>query len=126
MGQAYPLHRKCCAITTAQSQRKMGREGDWVCSGCGNRNYAFRCFCNRCKQPRLLVDNNTPSDSKWLPRIGDWICTGIYHFELLLVFYVFFLSVLSFILSMEKNDSSYVFNCAKSPIIVNLLVASLA
>ncbi|XP_009764394.2 uncharacterized protein LOC107778889 isoform X1 [Nicotiana tabacum] len=54
----------------------MGREGDWACSGCGNRNYAFRCFCNRCKQPRLLVDNNTPSDSKWLPRIGDWICTG--------------------------------------------------
>ncbi|XP_027076231.1 ranBP2-type zinc finger protein At1g67325-like isoform X1 [Coffea arabica] len=53
-----------------------GREGDWDCSGCGNRNYAFRCFCNRCKQPRLLVDNKTPADSKWLPRIGDWICTG--------------------------------------------------
>ncbi|KAK6924464.1 Zinc finger, RanBP2-type [Dillenia turbinata] len=53
-----------------------GREGDWECSGCGNRNYAFRSFCNRCKQPRLLVDTKTPSDSKWLPRIGDWICTG--------------------------------------------------
>ncbi|PON99474.1 zinc finger protein [Trema orientale] len=53
-----------------------GREGDWECSGCRNRNYAFRSFCNRCKQPRLLVDNNTPADSKWLPRIGDWICTG--------------------------------------------------
>nr|GME08661.1 ranBP2-type zinc finger protein At1g67325 [Ipomoea batatas] len=53
-----------------------GREGDWECSGCGNRNYAFRSFCNRCKQPRLLVDNKTPPDSKWLPRIGDWICTG--------------------------------------------------
>ncbi|KAK9991126.1 hypothetical protein SO802_026111 [Lithocarpus litseifolius] len=53
-----------------------GREGDWECSGCKNRNYAFRSFCNRCKQPRLLVDTKTPADSKWLPRIGDWICTG--------------------------------------------------
>ncbi|KAL6959963.1 hypothetical protein U1Q18_040112 [Sarracenia purpurea var. burkii] len=53
-----------------------GREGDWECGGCGNRNYAFRTLCNRCKQPRLLVDTKTPADSKWLPRIGDWICTG--------------------------------------------------
>uniref|UniRef100_A0A2P2JRC2 RanBP2-type domain-containing protein n=3 Tax=Rhizophora mucronata TaxID=61149 RepID=A0A2P2JRC2_RHIMU len=53
-----------------------GREGDWECSGCKNRNYAFRSFCNRCKQPRLLVDTKTPADSKWLPRIGDWICNG--------------------------------------------------
>lgn len=22
------------------------------------------------------MDSNTPSDSKWLPRIGDWICAG--------------------------------------------------
>ncbi|KAK3017924.1 hypothetical protein RJ639_004013 [Escallonia herrerae] len=53
-----------------------GKEGDWECSGCSNRNYAFRSFCNRCKQPRLLVDAKTPADSKWLPRIGDWICSG--------------------------------------------------
>ncbi|XP_057469996.1 RNA-binding protein involved in heterochromatin assembly dri1-like [Actinidia eriantha] len=53
-----------------------GREGDWECSGCGNRNYAFRTYCNRCKQPRILVDTKTPADSKWLPRIGDWICAG--------------------------------------------------
>ncbi|MED6197855.1 hypothetical protein PIB30_060717 [Stylosanthes scabra] len=53
-----------------------GRDGDWDCSSCNNRNYAFRSFCNRCKQPRILVDTKTPSDSKWLPRIGDWICTG--------------------------------------------------
>ncbi|KAL6543510.1 hypothetical protein OROHE_010132 [Orobanche hederae] len=53
-----------------------GKEGDWECSGCHNRNYAFRSFCNRCKQPRLLVDTRTPADSKWLPRIGDWICNG--------------------------------------------------
>ncbi|KAL6551971.1 hypothetical protein OROGR_008125 [Orobanche gracilis] len=51
-----------------------GKEGDWECSGCHNRNYAFRSFCNRCKQPRLLVDTRTPANSKWLPRIGDWIC----------------------------------------------------
>ncbi|KAL8246884.1 hypothetical protein R6Q59_008100 [Mikania micrantha] len=53
-----------------------GKEGDWECGGCENRNYAFRSFCNRCKQPRLLVDSKTPADSKWLPRIGDWICSG--------------------------------------------------
>ncbi|AEC06710.1 unnamed protein product [Arabidopsis thaliana] len=53
-----------------------GREGDWECLGCRNRNYAFRSFCNRCKQPRLIMDNNTSPNSKWLPRIGDWICTG--------------------------------------------------
>ncbi|KAL0379148.1 UNVERIFIED_CONTAM: hypothetical protein Sradi_3220300 [Sesamum radiatum] len=55
-----------------------GKEGDWECSGCRNRNYAFRSFCNRCKQPRLLVDTKTPADSKWLPRIGDWICTVLF------------------------------------------------
>lgn len=65
-----------------------GREGDWECSGCKNRNYAFRSFCNRCKQPRLLVDTKTPADSKWLPRIGDWICTG--QFILLSLFLGFF------------------------------------
>nr|ACG44247.1 Zn-finger, RanBP-type, containing protein [Zea mays] len=54
-----------------------GREGDWDCGSCGNRNYAFRSLCNRCKQPRLLVDPNTPRDSKWLPRAGDWICTAL-------------------------------------------------
>ncbi|CAL0330928.1 unnamed protein product [Lupinus luteus] len=53
-----------------------GREGDWECSRCNNRNYGFRSFCNRCKQSRLLVDTTTPSHSKWLPRIGDWICSG--------------------------------------------------
>ncbi|KAK1304364.1 hypothetical protein QJS10_CPB11g00834 [Acorus calamus] len=53
-----------------------GREGDWDCMSCRNRNYAFRSLCNRCKQPRILVDANTPSDSKWFPRIGDWICSG--------------------------------------------------
>ncbi|KAJ3679822.1 hypothetical protein LUZ60_016100 [Juncus effusus] len=53
-----------------------GREGDWDCGGCGNRNYAFRSLCNRCRQPRLLVDVKTPRDSKWIPRIGDWICSG--------------------------------------------------
>ncbi|XBI81995.1 hypothetical protein VPH35_090788 [Triticum aestivum] len=51
-----------------------GREGDWDYGGCGNRNYAFRSLYNRCKQLRLLVDPNTPRDSKWLPRAGDWIC----------------------------------------------------
>ncbi|WOK92887.1 nuclear pore complex protein [Canna indica] len=63
-------------MATAAVGKGKGKEGDWDCSGCRNRNYAFRSFCNRCKQPRLLVDANTPAHSKWLPRIGDWICTG--------------------------------------------------
>lgn len=69
----------------------MGREGDWECSSCGNKNYAFRCFCNRCKQPRLLVDNKTPHDSKWFPRIGDWICTGIPLYDFLSAVFPFLL-----------------------------------
>lgn len=63
-----------------------GREGDWECLGCSNRNYAFRSFCNRCKQPRLFMDNNTSHNSKWLPRVGDWICTGSLILPLLIQF----------------------------------------
>eukprot|EP00249_Psilotum_nudum_P005389 c18827_g1_i1 orf=147-722(+) len=64
------------ANSGATGGKSGGKEGDWKCDRCWNRNYAFRSFCNRCKQPRLLVDSKTPADSKWLPRIGDWICAG--------------------------------------------------
>lgn len=71
-----------------------GREGDWECSGCANRNYAFRSYCNRCKQPRILVDHKTPPDSKWLPRIGDWICSGMPPFLRIFSIYLVILRVL--------------------------------
>lgn len=40
-----------------QQQRRSGgggsvRDGDWVCLGCGNVNYARRSVCNRCAAPR--------------------------------------------------------------------------
>jgi len=28
------------------------REGDWTCSGCQNKNFAWRNECNRCKEPK--------------------------------------------------------------------------
>lgn len=86
------------SITKKQNMGE-GREGDWECSGCQNRNYAFRSFCNRCKQPRLLVDNKTPPDSKWLPRIGDWICTGQLPF-----IYVCFINISLFMLVACLED----------------------
>ena len=27
--------------------------GDWQCGNCGNYNYSFRDFCNRCNSPKL-------------------------------------------------------------------------
>ncbi|CAM8921775.1 unnamed protein product [Rhodiola kirilowii] len=69
-----PQRRKPSNVNPANSEMGDGkRDGDWECVGCKNRNYAFRSFCNRCKQPRILVDTKTPSDSKWLPRAG---CTN--------------------------------------------------
>ncbi|KMT09547.1 hypothetical protein BVRB_6g130070 isoform C [Beta vulgaris subsp. vulgaris] len=67
-----------------------GKDGDWECNGCKNNNYAFRSFCNRCKQPRLLVDTKTPPDSKWLPRLGDWICVGHFLSPLLSICYALY------------------------------------
>lgn len=34
------------------------REGDWVCSGCGNLNFAFRKECNRCGLQKSQEKNN--------------------------------------------------------------------
>ncbi|KAL2896854.1 RNA-binding protein cabeza [Bienertia sinuspersici] len=62
-----------------------GKEGDWECNGCKNRNSAFCLFCNRCKNP-CLVDTKTPPNSKWLPRIGDWICIVLSFLSLHLQF----------------------------------------
>eukprot|EP00013_Stygamoeba_regulata_P001768 CAMPEP_0177643134 /NCGR_PEP_ID=MMETSP0447-20121125/7993_1 /TAXON_ID=0 /ORGANISM="Stygamoeba regulata, Strain BSH-02190019" /LENGTH=368 /DNA_ID=CAMNT_0019145409 /DNA_START=51 /DNA_END=1154 /DNA_ORIENTATION=+ len=36
------------------------RDGDWLCAMCSNHNYASRTACNRCKQPRALVDSGVP------------------------------------------------------------------
>uniref|UniRef100_A0A7S1MID5 RanBP2-type domain-containing protein n=1 Tax=Alexandrium catenella TaxID=2925 RepID=A0A7S1MID5_ALECA len=34
------------------------RQGDWLCSQCGNMNFADRAFCNmrKCSAPRQLTD----------------------------------------------------------------------
>ncbi|KAK9946284.1 hypothetical protein M0R45_011757 [Rubus argutus] len=40
-----------------------------------NRNYAFKSFCNRCRQPCLLVDTKILLDFKWFAQTGDTICT---------------------------------------------------
>lgn len=41
------------------------REGDWICSSCGNHNFASRENCNRCNMPKNPPPNFRP---------GDWIC----------------------------------------------------
>eukprot|EP00930_Biecheleria_cincta_P084028 TRINITY_DN73526_c0_g1_i1.p1 TRINITY_DN73526_c0_g1~~TRINITY_DN73526_c0_g1_i1.p1 ORF type:complete len:341 (+),score=42.21 TRINITY_DN73526_c0_g1_i1:49-1023(+) len=50
------------------SQGKGGkamRDGDWICSGCSNHNFASRENCNRCNMPK-----NPPANF----RPGDWVC----------------------------------------------------
>lgn len=32
-----------------------GRDGDWLCNGCGNTNFAFRMNCNKCKGPKTAA-----------------------------------------------------------------------
>ncbi|KAI7986818.1 hypothetical protein LOK49_LG14G00445 [Camellia lanceoleosa] len=63
------------AVDAGTATMPSGPSATDVSSPAFSSTYAFRSFCNRCKQPRLLVDTKTPADSKWLPRIGDWICT---------------------------------------------------
>jgi len=38
------------------------KEGDWMCPGCGNHNFASRVNCNRCGEIKQGMKN------------GDWIC----------------------------------------------------
>ena len=28
------------------------KKNDWICINCGNLNYSFRMFCNRCRIPK--------------------------------------------------------------------------
>lgn len=35
-----------------ESQPKKERKSDWICNKCGNLNYSFRKFCNRCQTDR--------------------------------------------------------------------------
>lgn len=44
------------------------REGDWICSGCSNKNFAWRNECNRCKEPK--ADDGGSSGSRGPPRGG--------------------------------------------------------
>merc|ERR1719253_1238945 len=38
------------------------KDGDWICHGCGNHNFASRVNCNRCQELK-------PGAKQ-----GDWIC----------------------------------------------------
>jgi len=38
------------------------KEGDWICPGCGNHNFASRVNCNKCQELREGMKQ------------GDWIC----------------------------------------------------
>ena len=40
-------------------QRPEDRTKDWACSSCGNRNFAKRKECNRCKKPREEVEDKS-------------------------------------------------------------------
>ncbi|KAG5670345.1 hypothetical protein PVAND_000619 [Polypedilum vanderplanki] len=37
------------------------REGDWICSECSNKNFAWRNECNRCKEPKGDNAGSAPS-----------------------------------------------------------------
>mmetsp|Transcript_22965 Transcript_22965/g.46735 ORF Transcript_22965/g.46735 Transcript_22965/m.46735 type:complete len:151 (+) Transcript_22965:2-454(+) len=41
------------------------RQGDWICQGCGNHNYASREMCNKCNRPKAAPPTF---------RDGDWMC----------------------------------------------------
>jgi hypothetical protein len=32
------------------------RPGDWICSSCGNHNYASKANCNKCHMPKVMAD----------------------------------------------------------------------
>lgn len=56
-----------------------GRDNDWICPNCGNRNFAFRNVCNmrKCNTPRpgnqVLKSENFKS-SKPTVQEGSWKC----------------------------------------------------
>lgn len=44
------------------------RAGDWVCSSCGNHNYASRTTCNKCGGPNLVADGGASFAGRGPPR----------------------------------------------------------
>lgn len=56
------------------------RQGDWICSSCGNHNYASREACNKCAAPKTVAaapmamggGAGGGKGGKW--RDGDWLC----------------------------------------------------
>lgn len=56
-----------------------GRENDWICPNCGNRNFSFRNVCNmrKCNTPRPVNQANKFENSKGSkPKMpdGSWKC----------------------------------------------------
>ena len=37
-------------------KRFVGKEGDWACMKCTNKNFSFRIKCNRCKIPKDISE----------------------------------------------------------------------
>lgn len=64
------------------------KEGDWMCSSCGNHNFASRMECNKCRCPKMgrpgqMAYSRQPmaqaSPAQAMPgnqpiREGDWMC----------------------------------------------------
>lgn len=69
---------------------RSARPGDWMCTACGNHNYASREKCNSCQSPKGLTPTaptQTYATQQWavpqqgppLPnsaRPGDWMCSS--------------------------------------------------
>lgn len=50
--------------------------GDWVCTECGNLNYARRLECRSCEAPRppRPSSSNSSGSNTFAPQPGDWTC----------------------------------------------------
>lgn len=54
----------------SQNQSFEAREGDWICVGCKNNNFAWRTECKRCNCNK----DGTPGTGGGGGRDGDWPC----------------------------------------------------
>jgi len=49
------------------------KKGDWVCSSCGDLNFASRTSCRKCSNPKTSGSSSIPV------RAGDWSCPACNH-----------------------------------------------
>jgi len=62
MGAGMMMMGKGGAVMMPMAMGKNMKEGDWMCSACGNHNYSSRTACNKCGAARPGF------------KPGDWIC----------------------------------------------------